>query len=58
VIKSRRIKWVGHVGSIVDRRGAYRTEVGRPDGKRSLVRPRLKWEGSTEIDLKEGGMET
>ena len=42
------------------RRGAYRVLVGRPEGRRSLGRPRRKWEDNTNIDLQEvgcGGMD-
>jgi hypothetical protein len=42
VIKSRRIIWVGHVTLMVERRGAYRVVLGKPEGKRPLGRPRLR----------------
>jgi hypothetical protein len=46
---------VGHVASKGDRRGAYRVLVGRPDGKRALVRPRRRWEEKITMDLQEAG---
>jgi hypothetical protein len=42
VIKSRRMRWVGHVACMWDRRGAYRVLGWRPDGKRPLARPRFR----------------
>ena len=51
VIKSRRMKWAGHVACIRDRRAAYRVLVGRPEGKSQLGRPRRRWEDNIEMDL-------
>jgi hypothetical protein len=42
VIKSRRMKWTGHVARMGESRGAYRVLVGNPEGKRQLGRPR-RW---------------
>jgi len=44
VIRSRTVRWMGHVARLGDRRGAYRVLVGRPKGKRLVGRPRLRWE--------------
>jgi len=44
VIKSRRMRWVGHVACM--RRGVYRVLVGKPEGKRPMGRPRPRWEGN------------
>jgi hypothetical protein len=55
VIKSRRMRWTGHVTRMEDRRGAYRVLVGRPKGKRPLGRPRRRLEDSIKIDLQEVG---
>jgi len=49
MIKSRRIKWAGHVDHMRDRRDAYRIFVRRPDGKRPLGSPRCRWD-SIQID--------
>jgi len=43
VIKSRRMRWVGHVARMGEERGVYRVLVGRPEGRRSLGRPRRRW---------------
>jgi hypothetical protein len=51
VIKSRRMRWAGHVARMGEGRGAYRILVGRPEGRRPLERPRLRWEDYIKIDL-------
>jgi hypothetical protein len=47
IIKSRRMRWAGHVAQTGEKRNAYRILVGKPEGKRPLGRPRhrtiLKW---------------
>ena len=43
VIKSRRMRWAGHVERMREGRGAYRDLVGKPDGKRPLARPKNRW---------------
>jgi hypothetical protein len=53
VIKSRRMRWAGHVARMVEGRGVYRVLVGRPEGKRPLRRPRLRWEDNIKMDLRE-----
>jgi hypothetical protein len=55
VIKSRRMKWAGHVARMGEGRDAYRTLVGRPEGKRPLGRPRRRWEDNIKMDLQELG---
>jgi hypothetical protein len=40
-----------------ERRGVYRVLVGRPEGKRPLERPRHRWEGKIELDLRETGID-
>jgi hypothetical protein len=42
VVKSRRMRWVGHVARMVEGRGVYRVLVGKPEGKRPLGRPRRR----------------
>jgi hypothetical protein len=54
-IKSRRMRWVGHVACMGERRGVYRVLVGNPEGKRPLERPRHRWEDDIKIDLQEVG---
>jgi len=53
VIKSRRMRWVGHVACMGERRGVYRVLVGKPEGKRPLGRPRRRWENNIKMDLRE-----
>jgi hypothetical protein len=55
VIKSRRMRWAGHVVRMVEGRGVYRVWVGRPEGKRPLGRPRCRWEDNIKLDLREIG---
>jgi hypothetical protein len=55
VIKSRRLRWTGHVAHMGERRGAYRALVGKPEGRRPLGRPRRRWEGIIKMDLQEVG---
>jgi hypothetical protein len=43
MIKSRRMRWVGHVARIGEKRNAYRILVEKPEGKRPLGRPRRRW---------------
>ena len=53
VIKSRRMRWAGHVRSrpMWGRRGAYRVLVGKPERKRPLGKPRPRWEDNMKMDL-------
>jgi len=51
VIKSRRMRWAGHVARIGERRGVYRDLVGKPDGKSPLRRTRRRWEDNIKMDL-------
>jgi hypothetical protein len=57
VIKTRRMRWVGHVARMGEGRGAYRVLVGRPEGKRPLGRPRRRWEDNIKMDLREIGID-
>jgi len=53
-IKSR-MRWVGHVARMWERRGVYRVLVGKPEGKRPLGRPRRRWENNIKMGLREMG---
>ncbi|KAJ4426618.1 hypothetical protein ANN_26416, partial [Periplaneta americana] len=53
-IKSRRLRWAGHVVHMGESRNAYRVLVGKPEGKRPLGRPRRRWE-DIKMDLREVG---
>jgi len=55
VIKSRRMRWAGHVACMGERRGVYRVLVEKPKGKRPLRRPRLRWEDNIKMNLQEVG---
>jgi hypothetical protein len=55
VIKSRRMRWVGHVAQIGEKRNAYRILVGRPEVKRPLGRLRCRWVNNITMDLGEIG---
>ncbi|KAJ4442069.1 hypothetical protein ANN_11935 [Periplaneta americana] len=54
-IKSRRLRWAGHVARMGESRNAYRVLVGRSEGKRTLGRPRRRWEDNIKMDLREVG---
>jgi hypothetical protein len=54
-MKSRRMKWVGHVARMGEKRNAYRILVGEPEGKRQLGRPRRRWVDNIKMDLREIG---
>jgi hypothetical protein len=43
MIKSRRMRWAGHVARMREKRNAYRILVGKPEGKRPVGRPRRRW---------------
>ena len=55
VIKSRRMRWAGHVARMGEERGVYRLFVGKPEGKRLLGRPRRRWVDNIRADLQEVG---
>jgi hypothetical protein len=55
VVKSRRMRWVGHVARMGEDRGVHRVLVGKPEGKRPLGRPRHRWEDNIKMDLQEVG---
>jgi len=53
VMKSRRMRWAGHVAIMEEGRGIYRVLVWRPEGKRPLGRPRRRWEYNIKMGLRE-----
>ena len=55
VIKSRRMRWAGHVAQMGEERGVYRVLVGKPEGKRLLGRPMHRWMDNIRMDLQEVG---
>jgi hypothetical protein len=55
MIMSRRMRWAGHVKRMGEKRNVYRILVGKPEGKRPLVRPRRRWVDNTKMDLRKVG---
>jgi hypothetical protein len=55
MIKSRRMRWAGHVARMGEKRNAYSMFVGKPEGKRPLGRPRHWWVDNFKIDLRKIG---
>jgi len=55
VIKSKRMRWAGHVAHMGEESGVYRVLVGKPGGKRPLGRPRHTWVDNITMDLQEVG---
>jgi hypothetical protein len=53
MIKSRRIRWAGHIARMWEKRNAYRILVGKPEGKKPLGRQRRRWVNNIKIDLRE-----
>jgi hypothetical protein len=49
MMKSRRMRWAGYVGCIGEKRSAYKILVGKPEGKRPLVRPRHRWKNNVKM---------
>jgi hypothetical protein len=55
-VKSRRMRWAGHVARMGEERKVYNVLVGKPEGKRPLGRPRRRWEDGIRTDLREIGL--
>ena len=58
VIKSRRLRWAGHVARTEEGRSAFKILTGIPTGKRPLGRPRRRWEDNIRMDLNKIGIIT
>jgi hypothetical protein len=56
-IKSRRMRWVGHVARMEEGRGVYEALVGRPKDKRPLGRQRRRWEDNIKLDHRKIGID-
>jgi hypothetical protein len=54
-MKSRRMRWTGHAAYMCEITSAYKILVRKPVGKRSLGRPRCRWEDNIRTDLSEMG---
>jgi hypothetical protein len=57
LIKSRKMRWMGHVACLGQMRNSYNILVGTPEGKRPLGRSRHRWEDNIRMDLMEVGWE-
>jgi hypothetical protein len=55
MIKTRRMRWTGHVARMGEKRSAYRLFVGKPEGRRPLGRPRRRWLDNIRMDVVEVG---
>jgi hypothetical protein len=55
-VKSRQMRWAGHVACMGEERKVYKVLVGKPEGKRPLGRPRHRWEEGIRMDLREIGL--
>ena len=55
VVKSRQMRWAGHVAHMGEDRDVHGVLVGKPEGKRPLGRPRRRWEVNIKMDLEEVG---
>jgi hypothetical protein len=53
IIKSSRVRWARFVALMGEIKNAYRILVGKPEGKRPLGGPRLRWEDNIKTDLRE-----
>jgi hypothetical protein len=54
-MKSRKLRWAGHVARIGERTGACRVLVGKPERRRPLEGPRIRWEDNIKMDLRKVG---
>jgi hypothetical protein len=55
-VKSRRMKWAGHVARMGEEKKLYKVLVGNPEGKRRLERSRRWWKDGVRMDLRETGL--
>ena len=53
MIKSRRLRWAGHVARMVEGRSIFKNLTGKPTGNRPLGRPRRRWEDNIRMDVKQ-----
>ena len=56
MIKSRRLRWTGHVARMEEGRSAFKNLTGKSTGKRPLGRPRRRWEDNIRMYLEEIGI--
>jgi hypothetical protein len=53
MVKPRRMRWVGHVAQMGEKRNAFRILMGKPEGKRPLGRPRRRLVNNIKMDLRD-----
>ena len=58
VIKSRRLRWAGHVARMEDCRIVFKIIAGKPKGNKPFGRPKHRWEDNIRMDLEEIGINT
>ena len=58
MIKSRRLRWAGHVARMEEGRSAFKILTGKLTGKRPLGRPGRRWEDNIRMDLEDIGINT
>jgi hypothetical protein len=56
IMKSRRMRWAGHVARMGEKRNVYRLLVRKREGKRPLEGPRCRWIDNIKMDLLEIGL--
>ena len=56
MIKSRRLRWAGHVARMEKDRSSFKILTGKPTGRRPLGRPRRRWEYNIRMDLEDVGV--
>ena len=56
MIKSRRLRWAGHVARMEEGRSVFKILAGKPTGKRPFGRPRRRWEDNIRMDFEEIGI--
>jgi hypothetical protein len=56
IIKSKRMRWAGHVARMGEKRNVYSLLVGKPEGKRPLGRPRRRWTDNIKMNLLKIGL--
>jgi hypothetical protein len=54
-VKSRSLRWAGHVARMGERRCAYWVLLGKPEGRRPLERPRRRWKDNIKMDFRQVG---
>jgi hypothetical protein len=54
-IKSRRMRWEGHVACMGEEKSVYKVVMRKPEGKKPLGKPRRRWEDGIRMDLREIG---